>query len=128
MSKDSKKKKGYRKSKDSGSLECVHEDCARTFATEAAAEDHALAVHSHDEVRAAIAKALRAKYMGPPRSYTWIETTADDWFVFELEGAPGVEDKLYRQEFTYADGVATIEGEPVEVRRRTVYEPIPTSS
>lgn len=123
--KDSEKKKGYRKSKDSGSLECVHEDCSRSFATERAAEDHALAVHSHEEVRLALGKALRAKYAGPPRTWTYVETTADDWFVFEVEAPYGVDDKLFRQEFTFADGVATLVGEPVEVRRRTVYEPVP---
>lgn len=121
-------KKGYRKAADSALLECTHDECSRRFTTETAAEDHALAVHSHDEVRAAIAKALRARYMGPPRAYTYVETTADDWFVFEVEGSYGVEAKLYRMEFTFADGEATLVGEPVEVRRRMVYEPVAQAS
>jgi hypothetical protein len=125
------RKKGYKqKKKDRGSLEfeCLDEACGRTFLSETAAEDHALAVHTHDEVRQALGKALRAKFAGPPRQWTWIDDTADDWFVYALE-VPGLsDDKLFRQEFTFSDGVATLVGDPVEVRRRTVYEPVTTAS
>jgi hypothetical protein len=119
------KKKGYKPKKDSGSLlECIHEGCDRVFGTEEAAEDHALAVHSHDEVRMAISKALRAKFAGPPRHWTYVVETADDWFVYSLETPGAIDDTLYRQGYSFSDGEATLKGEPVEVRRRTVYEPV----
>jgi len=124
------KKKGYRKKKkDSGSLEfeCIDESCERvglTFLTEKAAHDHALAVHSHGEVRIALSKALREKFAGPPRQWVYVEETADDWFVYSLEGSGSVDEKLYRQEYTFENGIATLGGDPVEVRRRVVYDPV----
>ena len=124
---EKEKKKGYRKKKrESGSLEyeCLHDECARIFLTEQAAEDHALAVHSHNEVREAISKALREKFSGPPRQWTFVIDTADDWFVYALEVPGAMDDKLYRQGYSLANGVATLEGEPVEVVRRVVYEPV----
>lgn len=122
------KKQGYRKKKkDNGSLEfaCIHDACGeRTFSTEKAAHDHALAVHSHSEVRIALSKTLREKFAGPPRQWAYVEDTADDWFIYSLEMSGAVDEKLYRQEYVFSDGVATLQGEPVEVRRRMVYEPI----
>lgn len=122
------KKKGYKKKKKSnGRLEfaCIHESCEqRTFPTEKAAHDHALAVHSHSEVRIALSKAIREKFAGPPRIWTYVEDSADDWFVYSVEGANGLDEKLYRQEYTFEGGVAVLGGEPVEVRARMVYEPI----
>ena len=124
------KSKGYKtKKKDSGSLEfeCIDESCSQTgrvFLTEKAAHDHALAVHSHGEVRIALSKALREKFAGPPRQWVFVEETADDWFVYSLEAAGSVDEKLYRQEYTFKNGVATLDGDPVEVRRRVVYDPV----
>lgn len=120
------KKRGYKKKKkDNGSLEfaCVHCE-QRSFLTEKAAEDHALAMHSHSEVRMALSKAIREKFAGPPRIWAYVEDTADDWFVYSLEMPGASDEKLYRQEYTFDGGLATLEGEPVEVRRRMVYEPI----
>lgn len=122
------KKKGYRKKKkDSGSLEfeCIDEACKRTFVSEAAAEDHALAVHSHNELREAISKALREKLAGPPRQWGFVVDTADDWFVYLLEVPGSIDDKMYRQEYSIDDSMnVTLQGEPIEVRRRVVYEPV----
>lgn len=103
-----------------GMITCREEGCERAFATDTAAEDHALAVHSHGDIRDAVSKALREKFTGPPRVWVYVMETADDWVVYEIEGT----EKLYRLEFSYGGGVATLQGEPVEVTRRVVYEPV----
>ena len=127
---EKEKKKGYRKKdKDKGSLEefeCVHENCGRSFATEDAAADHAAAVHTHSDVRTALSKALRRKFAsGPgPRTFTFVVDVADDWFVYAVEERDSMEDRLYRQGYSYDNGEATLDGEPEEVRQQMTYVPV----
>lgn len=101
-------------------LTCREVGCGRTFGTEQAFEDHALALHSHSEVRVAVAKALRQAMKGPPRVWAYVVDVADDWFVYEVEDS----EDLYRRTFSFSGGVATLTSEPVKVVARTVYEPI----
>lgn len=103
---------------------CLHEDCQREFLDNAAMIEHAEAVHSFDEIRVAVAYAVREKWGKTPTektpgTYTWIEALASDWVVFEVEGP--TQGTLFKASYEIKDGDVSF-GTPVEVMRRTVYE------
>ena len=106
--------------------ECPEEHCGRSFRDEAMLFDHAEAVHTFDDIRRMLAEAVREKY-GKPSSatqagtYVWIDDLATDWLVFMIE-EPG-DSKLMKASYSVTDNQVTL-GDPVEVRRRTVYEPV----
>lgn len=111
-------------------IECKHEDCARTFVDQASMYEHAEAVHTFDDVRRLVSEAVRETYgrQGDHRAtppvpsiWTWIEDLAADWVVFQHE--EGNETHLMKASYSIVDGKVTL-GEPTEVRRRTVYEPV----
>lgn len=107
---------------------CKVEGCGREFSELALLGDHADAVHTFDDIQRAINDAVREKYRveGDPRVgiksvWAWVVDVAEDWVVFELENGSDV--SLQKAGYTFNDGKVTL-GDPVEVVRRTVYEPV----
>lgn len=109
---------------------CYEESCVREFYVPSAMYEHAEAVHTFDDLRKLVHEVIREKYgrtgdyhASPPVPgiWTWIEDMATDWVVFTVE--EGNETTLYRSSYVVVDTEVTL-GEPVEVRRRTVYEPV----
>lgn len=54
--------------------------------------------------------------------YAWLQDFDDTFIYFEQDG------RTYRQAYTLAGVDATLTGDPVEVRRRTEYDPVKTSA
>lgn len=109
---------------------CIETDCSRAFLEFDQMVDHAEAVHTFSDIEELVRDAVRDKYnregnykVDPPiRSiYAWVRDTSADWVVFEMNR----DDKgtLYKASYTITDGVVSL-GEPVEVVRKTVYEPV----
>lgn len=114
-------------------INCKEEGCARTFLTDSAADDHAQAVHSFNDIRGLVSDAVRAKFGQrgdykaiPPicSIYTYVQDLAQDWVVFELEGAGH---DLWKASYVIVDSIVTL-GEAVAVARRTVYDPLTSGS
>lgn len=118
-----------------GLISCPEEGCSRHFNDEAALLDHAEAVHTFDDIRRAVHGAIREKfgrepnYQSSPKVpgiYTWVEDLATDWVVFQYEESG--DSKLLKVSYVINNnGVVTL-GEPIEVTRRTVYDPVGTNS
>lgn len=118
-----------------GLISCTDPNCPRAFKDEAAMLDHAEAVHTFDDIRRAVQNAVREKYSREanyqstpkvPGIYTWVEDLADDWLVFQYE--EGSETKLLKATYVIDNSGTVTLGEPVEVIRRTVYDPVGTNS
>lgn len=118
-----------------GLISCAHEGCERHFRDEAAMVEHAEAVHTFDDIRRAVQNAVREKYSRDPNYqsspkvpgiYVWVEDLADDWFVFQYEEGPDT--KLLKATYVIDNAGTVTLGEPVEVIRRTVYDPVGTNS
>lgn len=105
--------------------DCSMSDCDRWFSTEKGLQDHAEAVHSHNEVEQLLRTALQTKLQNElgTRPYVYIADAADDWVVYEVEGRGVALQKLLKSSYTIKNGVAEI-ADGIEVRRRTVYEPV----
>lgn len=126
---------------------CTATDCAREFLTEGLRDEHASRVHmagektmeraeallTFDDTRRMVHEFVREKYGRTgdykatpviPSIWTWIEDMASDWVVFTVE--EGNDTKLYKASYAITDNAVTL-GDPVEVRRRTVYEPVKES-
>lgn len=115
-------------------IPCYDEACDRRFLTTSQMFEHAEAVHTFEDIRRMVAEAVREKYgkegdykASPvvPSVWAWIDDLADDWVAFVVES--GTESTLYKSSYTILDNVVTL-GDPVEVRRRTVYEPVKRES
>jgi len=108
-------------------LTCPDRDCGRTFSGVPALQEHAESVHTFDDIRRMLSEVIRDKYGVPysdgnPGTYVWVEDVADDWVVFTVE-APK-DSSLQKASYVIdSDNNVTL-GEPVEVVRRTVYEPV----
>lgn len=109
---------------------CVAPECERAFRDESALRDHAEAVHTFEDIRRILSEVLREKFgrrgdykTEPivPTIWVWIDDFAVDWVVFMVE--EGNDSQLLKASYVIVDGVVTL-GEPYEVRRRTVYEPV----
>jgi hypothetical protein len=122
---------------------CTDTACSRTFLSDAAMTDHARRVHvgektveraeallTFDDTRKIVHEYIRETFgrtgdykANPvvPSIWTWVEDLATDWVVYQVEESNNT--TLYKASYSILDGVVTL-GEPVEVRRRTVYEPI----
>lgn len=122
---------------------CADPTCARSFLDEAAMTDHARRVHvgektveraeallTFDDTRKIVYEHIRETFgrqgdykANPiiPSIWTWIEDMAVDWVVYTVEEANDT--TLFKASFSILDGVVSL-GTPVEVRRRTVYEPV----
>lgn len=108
---------------------CTAPDCGRSFHDKALLIEHAEAVHTFDDVRQTVAEAVREKWgskgtqqNGDPRVYVWLVDIADDWCVFQVEVSGG-DNALQKVSYAITDGKVNF-GTPVEVVRRTVYEPV----
>lgn len=113
---------------------CKDETCDRVFLDEALMYDHAEAVHTFSDIEELVRDAVRDKYnvegdyraTPPIRSvYAWCRDFSTDWVVFEMN--KGEKGTLYKASYSITDGVVTL-GAPVEVVRKTVYEPVTTSA
>jgi hypothetical protein len=125
-------------------LTCEDANCDRTFLDVALRDAHTNLVHlcgektferaeallTFDDTRKIVHEHIRETFgrQGDykatpiiPAIWTWIEDMASDWVVYTVEG--GNDTTLYKASYSITDGAVTL-GEPVEVRRRTVYEPI----
>lgn len=123
--------------------QCGRDGCARTFVDEALLTQHIHLVHvgektieraealmTFDDTRKIVHEFIREKFGRTgdykatpvvPSIWTWIEDLATDWVVYTVEN--GNDTTLYKASYSILDGVVSL-GEPVEVRRRTVYEPV----
>lgn len=110
--------------------DCPEEACDRAFLSEELLYDHAEAVHTFSDIEELVRDAVRDKYnregnraaLPPvPYRYAWVRDTSADWVVFEMN----TDDKgtLYKASYSITDGVVTL-GEPTQVVRKTVYEPV----
>lgn len=113
---------------------CFDDDCERAFFTVQKMFEHAEAVHTFDDIRRLVSEAVREKYgragvynASPPvpAIWVWVDDLADDWVVFMVE--EGNDSTLYKASYSITDNEVTL-GEPTEVRRRTVYEPVKKTS
>lgn len=113
----------------SGVLNCHAPDCGRSFYRPSRLQDHAEAVHTFEDVRRILNEHIREEFgrrgdysSKPivPAIWTWIDDLATDWVVFQVE--EDNETQLLKASYAITDGAVSL-GEPVEVRRRTVYEP-----
>jgi hypothetical protein len=122
---------------------CTDETCPRSFLEEAARDEHVMRVHvgektieraeallTFDDTRKILHEYIREEFGRAgdykatpvvPAIWTWVEDTATDWVVYTVE--EGNETTLYKASYAITDGAVTL-GDPVEVRRRTVYEPV----
>ena len=122
---------------------CNDPNCERSFLDEASMASHFWLVHggeknaeraeallTFDDTRKILHEYIREEFgragdykASPivPAIWTWVEDTATDWVVYTVE--EGNETTLYKASYSITDGAVTL-GDPVEVRRRTVYEPV----
>lgn len=113
-----------------GGIPCAEPDCERAFLEFERMVEHAEAVHTFNDIERLVSEAVREKYSKPgdynkkpivPAVWSWVVDTATDWVVFTVE--KGSDMTLYKASYSITDGVVTL-GDPVEVKRRTVYEPV----
>ncbi len=109
-------------------MPCTHEGCGRLFIDQATLHEHAEAVHTFGDLQRLVSDAVREKYgrkydrlSQTAAVYTYVVDLAEDWAVFEAEGEGG--SGLFKVAYAITDGAVSL-GDPVEVRRRTVYEPV----
>lgn len=108
--------------------------CDRTFLTYGLMLDHAEAVHTFSDIEELVRDAVREKYnrdgdrtVTPPvpYRYAWVRDLSTDWVVFEMNESSANRERnsLYKASYSIVDGNVTL-GEPTEVVRKTVYEPV----
>lgn len=90
----------------------------------ATAQVHALleAELSHSEIATALRNALKAANPGTG-TYYWPREVYSETFVYEME-AGGSPATLYQRPYAIADNGTVTMGDAVEVKARTVYEPV----
>lgn len=113
--------------------DCYEPECGRLFSVADHMFDHAEAVHTFEDIRRLVNEAVREKHgkagsyqASPPipSIWVWVDDLADDWVVYMVE--EGVDSTLYKAAYSITDNNVTL-GEPTEVRRRTVYDPVKAS-
>lgn len=103
---------------------CPEPGCLRDFVSIDSAFDHAEAVHTFNDIRNLVNAALSEKYAvrsASGNSWVYVEDLAEDWVVYVVEGNGGM--TLQKVSYTIANDTVTL-GDPVDVRRRTVYEEV----
>lgn len=114
-------------------IECP-EHPERDFHSVSAFLEHADAVHTFSDIESLVGEAVREKYYkpgnykaSPPVSavWAWTRDLAEDWVVFVVEKEG--DSTLYKASYSITDGAVTL-GDPVEVKRRTVYEEVKKES
>ena len=112
------------------SVLCYDEACERAFFEFDQMIEHAEAVHTFSDIERLVSEAVREKFAKrgdynakPPKSATWawVQDLAEDWVVFIVE--KDTDTTLFKAEYSITEGAVTL-GDPVEVRRKTVYEPV----
>lgn len=118
-------------------VRCYAPECAgadgrgRPFFGLHALGEHAEAVHTFDDIRQLLRETIREKYnkqgdynASPPipGTWSWIEDLSADWVVFTVEH--GEDSTLYQADYEISDSNDVTLGKPVEVVRRTVYDPV----
>ncbi len=114
---------------------CRDRDCGRTFRGLDALKDHAEAVHTFSDTERLVSEAVRERYgrrgdyrAEPPipSIYCWVNDIATDWVVFTVEGGGSgqINETLYKASYTIDENNTVTLGDPTEVVRRTVYEPV----
>lgn len=82
-----------------------------------------------EETRQVIDRAVQAAHGGPNR-YAWVQDydpdTSTVWYVAGTAASGG--QATWQQSYTLTAGTAELTGTPVEVRPRTVYEPVATTT
>lgn len=99
-------------------------DCERQFFTEATLNDHAEAVHTHNEVHELLNLAIENKF--GRRSY--LHDVADDWVVFVTWSDYSDDRKMLKASYSLDEEGKVSFGEPSEVRRKTTYVDAPGDS
>lgn len=96
-------------------------DCERQFFDQPSLDDHAEAVHTHNEVYEILNNAIESKF--GRRSY--IHDVADDWVVFVTWSDYSDDRKMLKVSYSMDDSGSVSFGDPSEVRRKISY--VPTS-
>lgn len=109
---------------------CIHCKCERTFVDDSAALEHANSVHTFREIEEAVSGAIRAKYgreatPAAPSIWTWVNDLSDDAVVFSVEQNNG--STLYASTYSITEDGSVELGDPIEVKRKTVYVPVSSS-
>lgn len=113
-----------------GLHECPGGDCDRAFLSRDSLVEHAEAVHTFDDIQRLVSETVREKYHKRgdyksvpivPSVWAWVVDLATDWVVFTVE--TDGDTTLYKAAYSITDAVVTL-GQAVEVKRRTVYEPV----
>lgn len=128
-------------------IKCMDTSCEREFTQRGVMKVHAEAVHTtlvletagqdqadgeptFSDIEEMVREAVREKYYkpgdyhaSPPVStvWAWVRDLSVTWVVFVVEQEG--DDTLYQASYSILDGQVTL-GEPVEVVRKTVYEPV----
>lgn len=101
-------------------------ECERAFLHEDRLADHAESVHTFSDIERLVSERVREAYGQKPDAttsvYTWVVDMSTDWVVFTVEKSNDA--NLYKASYVLVDNQVTL-GTPVEVLRRTVYEPVP---
>ena len=117
----------------SGLIGCP--ECERAFLHEDRLQEHAESVHTFDDVQRIVSEAVRERFAVKTTpsdktncTYVWLNDLADDWAVFTVEG--NASSTMYKIPYTLGgqDSLAVTLGDPFEVRRRTVYDPVQGST
>jgi len=117
------------------SIPCFDPECDRAFLEVDRMFDHAESVHTFSDIEELVRDAVRDKYNVDgdyratppiPSVYAYVRDLSTDWVVFQKnDHSPGgkSKDTLYKASYSITDGKVTL-GEPTEVVRKTVYEPV----
>lgn len=105
---------------------CSEPGCSRQFLDMATLQEHAEAVHTFDDIRQTVSDAIRETYGRRSTDelrgiYVWLVDIADDWVVFSRDENGDI--SLQKVAYSIIDGKVSF-GTPVEVTRKTVYEPV----
>jgi len=113
---------------DAGDIVCWDESCARQFISFDTMVEHAEAVHTFSDIHQMLREKVREEFgqdgdrnAGIPHIWVYVVDAAPDWLVFERESEG--DSGLFKVSYSIVDNKVTL-GEPVEVVRRTVYEPV----
>lgn len=107
----------------------------RTFYSDQAFLDHAKVVHTYNDIQQMVGDRVRELYgregdyrATPPVAaiWTYISDMTDDWVVYCVDGPS--ESQLYQATYSIDDNNNVTLGDPVEVVRRTAYDPVTPSA
>lgn len=105
---------------------CAEGGCDRAFLDFDRMVDHAEAVHTFNDIQQILRDAVREMWgkRGEHNGtwvHVWVQDASTDWCVFEREEGDQV--SLHKVSYSIVDNQVTF-GTPVEVVRRTIYEPV----